>query len=64
VVSISGCRIVFVGTLHRGAIMSLSCWVVVAIGRVWERCGWGGPVGRLSPLMPFVGGVLSWSHLS
>jgi hypothetical protein len=50
--------------LRRGAIALLSCWAVVAIGRVRGRRGWGGPVGRSSPLMPFVGGVLSWSRLS
>jgi hypothetical protein len=44
--------------LRRGAIALLSCWAVIAIGRVRGCRGWGSPVGRSSPLMPFVGGVL------
>jgi hypothetical protein len=44
--------------LRRGAIALLSCWAVIAIGGVRGCREWGSPVGRLSPLMPFVGGVL------
>jgi hypothetical protein len=50
--------------LRCGAIALLSCWAVVAIGRVRGRHGWRGPVGRSSPLMPFVGGVLRGQRLS
>jgi hypothetical protein len=63
-VGVASCSLGHRVALRCGAIMLLSCWAIVAIGRVRGRHGWGGPVGRSSPLMPFVGGVLSWSHLS
>jgi len=37
--------------------------VVIAASDMGPQCRWqGGGVGCLSPLVPFVGGVLSWSH--
>jgi hypothetical protein len=64
VMVVGSCSLVHHIALRHGAIALLSCWAVIAIGRVWERRGWGGPVGCSSLLMPFVGGVLSWSHPS